>query len=179
MGCNNSKVIIPSIPVLGLCDSGKTSIIYYISKGKFKNAHQTLSVQTTKVSHNDKKINLLDVPGRDCSYWSRYYSRSSAFIFVVDGANPKETELFIEYAKLALNNINVQKLPILFYINKVNDEEGEKVKETLSSKLDLEHKNLTFQFSICDPKTGKGILEGYNWIIGTQAVSDSTKTPLL
>ena len=178
MGCGHSKINLPTVPVLGLCDSGKTSIIFYISNKKFKSFRQTLSVQATTVTCNGKKVELLDVPGRSCSYWSRYYSRSLGIIFVVDGSNPDETDLFVEYVRLALNNSEVQKMPLLIYINKVDDSDGQKVQELLSTKLDLEHKNINMQFSVCDPQTGKGIMESFNWLIGTSD-SNTTKAPLI
>ena len=181
MGCNYSKENLPSIPVLGLIDAGKTSIIYYILHKTFRNVHQTLDTQTSTASYKGQKVNLLDVPGRDCSYWSRYYSNSIGIIFVVDGTNKTDTDLFIEYVRLALTNNEVQKVPILFYINKCTEEEGNKIQELLKEKLQLNQKNIKFSCINCNPKTGHGIFDGFEWLMNniTENNPKTSKTPLI
>lgn len=169
MGCSescSSGQELPALAFLGLCDAGKSTIIGYIQHKTFRLTHPTLGAEMNSVVYRDMRFEVWDVSGRDCSYWSRYYQFAVAIVFVVDGQNKEDLDLFVEYAKLALANLNVQKNPILVYINKVNEEEGTAVCNTLKEKLDISHKNLNINFQICDPKTGKGVMDGFDWIMG-------------
>ena len=157
---------LPTLTFLGLCDSGKSTIIAYIEHRAFRLTHPTLGFERTTLIYQDKRVEVWDVSGRDCSYWSRYYYSSSGIVFVVDGTNLKDMDLFVEYARLALANKEVQKTPILIYINKVWDEENQNICQTLSNKLELQTRNLNIRIQPCDPKIGKGVIEGFNWLMG-------------
>lgn len=162
-GCCEEK--LPAVTFLGLCDAGKTTIIAYLEHHAFRITHPTLGFDRSDVVYQDKRVDIWDVSGRDCAYWSRYYYSSSGIIFVVDGTNLKDADLFVEYARLALANKEVQKVPILIFVNKLWGEENEQFCLSLATKLELNQRNLNVKIQLCDPKLGKGIFEGFNWMM--------------
>lgn len=164
MGCCISHQDLPALAFLGLCDSGKSTIIAYIQHHVFRLTHPTLGVQISTAVYQDRRVEIWDVSGRDCSYWSRYYNYASGIVFVVDASNEKDLETFVDYAKQALENKDVQKIPILIYMNKLEPENNDNFTHILSEKLDLSTKDLCINLVACDPKNGKGITEGFKWI---------------
>jgi small GTP-binding protein len=163
--CSCFEETNPTVTFLGLCDSGKTTIIEYIEHRAFRLTHPTLGFERSNVVYQDKRVDIWDVSGRDCAYWSRYYYSSSGIVFVLDGTNLKDVDLFVEYVKLALANKVVQKVPILIFVNKIWGEENEPFCQTLAAKLELKQRDLNVKIQMCDPKIGKGVSEGFSWIM--------------
>ncbi|EAX89903.1 small GTP-binding protein, putative [Trichomonas vaginalis G3] len=165
MGCFNSTAQLPALAFLGLCDSGKSTIIAYIEHQVFRLTHPTLGVEISTAIFQDQRVEIWDVSGRDCSYWSKYYNSASGIVFVVDSSNEKDFNSFIDHAKQTLSNPIVQKLPVLIYVNRSQPDTLEKFKEELTEKLELKQSGITYQLMPCDPKTGKGVNEGFDWIM--------------
>lgn len=149
----------------GLCDSGKTTIVNYIEHSAYRLAHPTLGVQISTAIYQDQRVEIWDVSGRDCAYWSKYYSVAHGIIFVIDGTKLDELDSFLEYTKGALENKIVQQLPLLIYINKIWETDENNIESTLETRLELKSKGLNYKIQRCDPKIGKGVMDGYNWIM--------------
>ena len=155
----------PSIVFLGLCDSGKSSIIAYIEYKAFRLTHPTLGVSISSSVYEDSRVEIWDVSGRDCSFWSKYYAFPSGMAFVIDGLREDLLDTFVSHAKNALENDHVQTIPILIYINRYHGD-GTEIVNNIKDKLDLNLRpGLCIHFQLCDVKSGKGVLEGYNWLM--------------
>ncbi|EAX94696.1 ADP-ribosylation factor, putative [Trichomonas vaginalis G3] len=168
MGCFNSccKPHSNALLFLGLCDSGKTTIASYIEHSAFRVSHPTLGVQITNAVYQDQRVEIWDVSGRDVAYWSRYYSIASGIIFVIDGLNLNDLDLILQYMTQSLARPDVRHLPILIYCNKIWDSDPNNVKHIIEAKLELNNRGLNYQIQPCDPKIGKGVLEGFYWLMG-------------
>ena len=162
--CCSCGESLPSIVFLGLCDSGKTSIVEYIEYHTFRLTHPTLGVKVSTAIYQDKRIEIWDVSGRDSLFWSNYYHSSSGIVFVLDCSNPSLFDQFFELTNKVLDDKTLEKIPILIYINRILENENEII-NLLNEKLNIKERINTLKIQISEVKNGLVINEGFNCLM--------------
>ena len=71
---------------MGLDNSGKTTLLNYLTKQGYKETRTTPGVNTKSIHIKRNKINLYDLGGYKPirEYWKYYYENVDALIYVVD-----------------------------------------------------------------------------------------------
>lgn len=164
MGCCCSTDSLTLI-FLGLCDSGKSTIIGQIEYHSFRVTNPTIGKEESLSTYRDKQVEIWDISGREIDNWLDYSKDSDGIIFVIDARNRKELQTFVNCSNQVLNAEDSNHRPILFYINWASAEHAISEDE-LRSKLNIESRsNIDIYFQECNAKTGEGIIEGYNWLM--------------
>lgn len=70
--------------MVGLENSGKTSILYYLKNNKFDNVIPTAGLNIENLYYEKQNYIFFDVSGKVRSLWTHYYENLDALIFVID-----------------------------------------------------------------------------------------------
>ncbi|OAW00232.1 arf/Sar family, other [Puccinia triticina 1-1 BBBD Race 1] len=127
------------ITIIGLQNSGKTSLVNVIMSGQFSDAMvPTVGFNMRKYTKGSVTIKLWDIGGqpRFRSMWERYCRGVTAIVFVVDSSDPKA----IESSKIELQSLitkpELSGIPLLVLGNKNDLEQSMKVQD-LIQQLEL------------------------------------------
>ncbi|KAL9643802.1 hypothetical protein ABK040_013287 [Willaertia magna] len=120
MGSFSSKPKPKRVLLLGLDNSGKTSLLYSLSCGKFAQPIPTIGYNLEILVYKNYELNVFDVGGKQeiRSFWNVYYKGTDAVIFVIDGS---DVSRFDEAKKELLKLVESEHLsdvPYLLFINK-------------------------------------------------------------
>ena len=127
------------IVIIGLDNSGKTSLLHMLKEGQFIQFDQTVSYHIEKFEFEGVQISAFDLGGHESvrSLWKEYIFDATAIIFVVDSADRNR----INEAKLELHSIlndsQFSNVPILIFGNKI-DKAGSLSFPLLREQLELE-----------------------------------------
>ena len=79
------------ILVLGLDNSGKTTILKALSNESIEEITPTKGFNIKNLVHEGFKLNVWDVGGQKAlrTYWPNYYDNTDALVFVIDSADKK------------------------------------------------------------------------------------------
>lgn len=129
MGCiishseDDKSVSVPEkrklkIVMIGLEQSGKTSLLYYLKNGQFTPTQPTVGLNVETIPYQNKLYLLFDVGGKVRSLWSHYYDSLDAIIFVVDASD--KSKLYTVRDELVLLNqqLEFQNVVVLIYFSK-------------------------------------------------------------
>lgn len=149
---------------LGLENSGKTSVLSKLSETRISTAPtQGYSIKTIK--HDDTKISVIDISGHPSfrPYWSKFYARVNAIVYVVDGAdatNIEDTGLLIT---TVLQEPSLSKVPFLLLVNK-QDVPGAMTPRAVFDILNISIRRRFHLVQGCSAKTGEGLKSGFSWL---------------
>jgi small GTP-binding protein len=174
-GTNTSKL---SLLILGIEDSGKSTLLATLGGSKDPNCKPTLGFRPMSLRYSDKvtiKLNDLGGQKRIRGVWENYYHDSHGIIFVLDSSCSKEKfEETISVAKSALGHRFLQGKPLLVICNKKDRPETksvEAVKEHIKCITQSDSQILVIKTSI-HPKLSctnngrdKTINNAIEWII--------------
>mmetsp|Transcript_29145 Transcript_29145/g.34346 ORF Transcript_29145/g.34346 Transcript_29145/m.34346 type:complete len:197 (+) Transcript_29145:17-607(+) len=159
--------------VVGLDNSGKTSVINKINPGKeaTNEVTPTVGLQVEEFAKGNLNFTVYDMSGqsRYRDLWSRYYRDTQAIIFVVDSTDRirmcvAKDEL---WTLLQDNDIRHRDIPILFFANKM-DLSGAMDPVDITDSLELpDIENKSWQIQSSNALTGDGIEEGIEWLAGS------------
>jgi len=161
------------IIVVGLANSGKTTIINWI-KPKKKGSVITETTPTIGYSvenFNKKNFNftIFDMSGQDVyrDLWEKYYQDVQGIIFVLDSA--QKTSFVVAKNELEMllthNDIKGRNIPVLFLANKMDIPGSAATKECVTA-LGLENiTDRSWQINNTDAIQGLGIEEGLKWLM--------------
>lgn len=156
-----------SVLMLGLDNSGKTSILSTISNGDLNSIIPTQGFNVRSFSHEGLKFNLWDLGGHEMirPYWSEHYMKAEALIFVVDSADMRR----LEEVRLVLHQVleapRLQSKPLLVLANKqdlANSLPGDELSEILALH-DIRERDWTIV--PVSARTGEGLLEAFQWLV--------------
>ena len=152
--------------ILGLDSAGKTTILYYIASGQQINTVPTIGFNMEELEHDNVKFKVWDLGGQEAlrPYWSCYYNKTNAVIFVVDSCDKERMNMArAELHKLAAEK-DLQNAVIAIFANK-QDMEGALSSSEISDKLMLHTiKSHTWNIFNTSAVTGKGLDEGMKWV---------------
>ena len=75
--------------VLGMQNSGKTTILYKLSLGEVIVTHPTVGSNVEEVTHENLKMQVWDLGGQEKlrSHWDAYFQGTTAVIYIIDSAD--------------------------------------------------------------------------------------------
>lgn len=161
--------------MLGLDNAGKTTILRALSGEDHENVMPTQGFNVKSIQHENMKLNVWDIGGQQTirTYWSNYFENCDALVYVVDSSDTRRLEeSSLELQDLMKEENGLLHLPILVFANK-QDIEGacsaDDVNMALQVTTEGGHASLGRNICItgCSAKSGHGISEGMEWIIGS------------
>lgn len=160
------------ILILGLDDSGKTSILYKMKLGLPVTTIPTVGFNVQTVSFKKTKFHVWDVGGQDNirPLWRHYYTGTHGLIFVIDSSDrDRVEEARYEFHRIVAER-EMRNAAILVFANK-QDVKGAMKPHQIQEELGLTRirdRNWHVQ-PIC-ALTGDGLYEGLNWLINNRKV---------
>lgn len=155
------------ILMLGLDNSGKTSILKQLSDEDITHVTPTQGFQIKTLIAGGVKLNVWDMGGQRAVrfYWRQYFGEADVVIYVVDGTDQRriieskwELDLLLEEEKIA-------GVPLLIFANK-QDLIGALSALDVAEVLDLsELRDRRWHIQGCSAKTGEGLNEGISWAV--------------
>lgn len=147
------------IVVVGLDNSGKTTIIHSLFNHPIDSISPTFGYYSSLWDYKDTRVQILDVGGQSLfrEYWDSYFDKADGIIYVYDLSQEDSAP----YLEEILRNVDI---PILVFGNKM-DLVGE------SEDLAVESGDLVGQCSgrvnhfICSGTKRINLEEGMDWLI--------------
>jgi len=153
--------------VLGLDNSGKTTILRKLSDEDISHIMPTQGFNVKSLMHDGFKLNVWDIGGQKSirPYWRNYYDQTDALIYVIDSADTRRVEeTGIELQQL-LDEERLSSIPLLIMANK-QDLISALSPAELTEKLGLDAiRERIWQILPCSAKDGDGLQEGMEWIV--------------
>ena len=89
----------PNILILGLDDSGKTTLLNYLLNQDVKDVKPTLGVNSQTINFCGITLNVYDLGGQKAirEYWQYYYENIDGLIYVIDASEEKEWKNVMNY----------------------------------------------------------------------------------
>ena len=108
------------VVMIGLDNSGKTSILYQYKLKEFITTAPTTAFNVETIKMRRTRLSIWDAGGTESirPLWQTYSRQADGIIFVVDSTDRKRLEEVKEELVIALNSCKKEKVPILFYANK-------------------------------------------------------------
>lgn len=169
------------VALLGVDSAGKSSILewlkHYYSLSKPQNDRPmmldkvipTVGLNVAKLHISSERLLTWDLGGAASlrSIWDRYVDEAEALIWVVDSSNRAQMDDSRTCLKKLVERPNLRNSPLLVFANKQDiDDAMDPVKISLALDLlpDAELRPQCIQ--PCSARTGEGIQEGLEWLIG-------------
>lgn len=153
--------------VLGLDNSGKTTILKKLSDEDISQISPTQGFNIKSLIHEGFKLNVWDIGGQKSirPYWRNYYDQTDALIYVIDSADKKRIEeTGIELQQL-LDEEKLADSPLLIMANK-QDLVSAMSLEEIDEELKLSSiRGRTWKILPCSAKTGEGLKEAMEWLV--------------
>lgn len=108
------------ILVLGLDNSGKTTILKAMSEEDISTIMPTQGFNIKSLSQDGFKLNVWDIGGQKAirPYWKNYYENTDALIYVVDSSDEQRISECYDELKSLMEEADLSKVPLLVYANK-------------------------------------------------------------
>eukprot|EP00605_Chrysophyceae_sp_TOSAG23-4_P001298 GSChrysophyteH1.ASY1.ANO1.1412.1 assembled CDS len=128
--------------VLGLDNSGKTTILKKLSDEDITHIMPTQGFNIKSLMRDGFKLNVWDIGGQKSirPYWRNYYDQTDALIYVIDSADRRRMEE---------SGVELQQL----------------LDEERLSHVPLMLRDRTWQILPCSAKTGEGLQDAMEWIV--------------
>ena len=158
------------ILMVGLDNSGKTSILYQLQIGDLVNTIPTIGFNIEAIKYKGLNISIWDIGGNNIIYqnnvrklWKHYYQNIDGFIFVIDSNDKERFKQSREALSLLIFNDEVKNIPLLVLANK-QDLPMAYLPIKIIEILDMEKiKNNKWLVQGTSAINGKGIKEGFDW----------------
>jgi len=155
------------ILMLGLDNSGKTSILKRLSDEDITHIMPTQGFNIKSLLHEGFKLNVWDIGGQKTirPYWKNYFENTDALIYVVDSSDRRRLEEAAMELSELLEEDKLSGIPVLIFCNKqdlISAVPAEEVVETMGL-MDL--KDRAWQIQASSAKTGVGLQEGMEWTV--------------
>lgn len=155
------------IVVLGLDNSGKTTILKRLSDEDISTIMPTQGFNVKSLVHNGLTLNVWDIGGQKSirPYWRNYFDHTDALVYVIDSTDQKRMEeTGIELDQL-VSEEKLENVPILIYANKqdlMNAHDAEEISEGLNL---VSITDRPWHIQACSAKTGEGLKDGMEWVM--------------
>jgi len=156
------------ILVLGLDNSGKTTILKKLSDEDITHIMPTQGFNVKSLMHEGFKLNVWDIGGQKMirPYWRNYFDSCDALIYVIDSADRRRLEeTGVELSQL-LEEDKLAEVPVLVFANKqdlMNAIPASEISETLNLHM---IRDRVWSIQPASAKTGEGLQEGMEWVVG-------------
>eukprot|EP01036_Dinobryon_divergens_P029835 gene29835-38993_t len=154
------------ILVLGLDNSGKTTILKKLSDEDISQIMPTQGFNIKTLVHDNFKLNVWDVGGQKSirPYWKNYFDQTDALVYVIDAADKKRLEETGIELKALLEDEKLQNVPVLVFANK-SDLVSALSPDEISEELGLSKLRVTWTILPCSAKDGTGLKDGMEWLV--------------
>lgn len=167
----SKKHVEANIIIVGLNNSGKSSVINHFKQDEDKSPTETIvptvGFNVEKFKNHNVGFTAFDMSGqgRYRDLWEHYYKECSGIIFVIDSSDKLRLVVVKEELVMLLQHPDIasKRIPILFYANKMD------LRDSLSSVKIASGLNLDRimdkPWHICasNAVTGEGLQEGVEW----------------
>eukprot|EP00928_Gymnodinium_smaydae_P090505 TRINITY_DN742_c0_g1_i10.p2 TRINITY_DN742_c0_g1~~TRINITY_DN742_c0_g1_i10.p2 ORF type:complete len:182 (+),score=61.22 TRINITY_DN742_c0_g1_i10:98-643(+) len=159
------------ILVLGLDNAGKTTILKKLSEEDISHIMPTQGFNIKSLTHEGFKLNVWDIGGQKTirPYWSNYFESTDALVYVIDSSDRRRLEESGSELSELLAEDKLGGIPLLIFANKqdlLQAVPADEISETL--KLH-EIKDRTWTIQACSGKSGDGLQDGMEWMVGEVA----------
>uniref|UniRef100_A0A0K0F582 ADP-ribosylation factor-like protein 6 n=1 Tax=Strongyloides venezuelensis TaxID=75913 RepID=A0A0K0F582_STRVS len=159
-----------NILVLGLDNSGKTTILNHLKEPESQNVTivPTVGYSTEKFTNANFTFTAFDMSGQSKyrNLWEMYYKNIQGIIFVVDSADRLRVAVARDELWILLDHKDImhKKIPILIFSNKVDEKEALTSSE-ISQSLGLDLiRSRNWHIESCCALTGDGLEAGVTWL---------------
>ena len=154
--------------ILGLDNAGKTTVLYQMQFGDSKITVPTLGFNVETVQYQNLTFQMWDLGGQSelRPYWRCYFPKTNAIVFVIDSTDKERLNIVKQELFLLIQEEDLQGVPITILANKQDLEEA--LSEIQISEIIglSEIKNNQWAIFKTVAKTGKGLEDAFNWLIG-------------
>lgn len=178
--------------MLGLDNSGKTTILKKLSDEDITQIMPTQGFNIKSLMHDNFKLNVWDIGGkrfvlhwtfliqkhsfflfsRWCigqksirPYWRNYYDQTDALIYVIDSADRRRVEETGVELQQLLDEEKLSHVPVLILANK-QDLLNALSPAEITAELGLnEVRDRSWNILPCSARTGEGLQEGMEWLV--------------
>ncbi|WJX89857.1 ADP-ribosylation factor-like protein 2, variant 2 [Trifolium repens] len=156
------------ILMVGLDNSGKTTIVLKINGEDTSVISPTLGFNIKTITYQKYTLNIWDVGGQKTirSYWRNYFEQTDGLVWVVDSSDLRR----LDDCKMELDNLlkeeRLSGSSLLILANK-QDIKGALAPAEIAKVLNLEAMDKSRHWMIvgCSAYTGEGLLEGFDWLV--------------
>jgi len=161
------------ILLIGLDNSGKTTILNFIKSKTFVQTEPTVGLNIETIIIKNFEFLIFDVGGKVRTLWSHYYENLSAIIFAIDSTDrPRLWEIREELKKIN-QELKYQAIPALIFYNKQDlPEKVIEFSELIDSTGIKEILDMDVIVQKCSAKTGEGLYEGLDKLCSFLLVSE-------
>jgi len=155
------------ILVLGLDNSGKTTILKKLSEEDISHIMPTQGFNIKSLVHDGFKLNVWDIGGQKTirPYWSNYFDSSDSLIYVIDSSDRRRLEESGSELNELLQEDKLANIPLLIFANKQDLIQALPAEE-ISESLSLHNiRDRTWTIQACSAKEGEGLQEGLEWLV--------------
>lgn len=155
------------ILVLGLDNSGKTTILKKLSDEDIEHIMPTQGFNIKSVVHDGFKLNVWDIGGQKTirPYWKNYYDNTDALVYVIDSADKRRLDEAGSELSSLLDEEKLSGVPLLVFANKQDLISAMSAGE-ITTSLQLDNiRGRTWQIQACSAKTGEGLQAGMEWLV--------------
>jgi len=157
--------------MLGLDNSGKTSILKRLSDEDITHIMPTQGFNIKSLLHEGFKLNVWDIGGQKTirPYWKNYFENTDALIYVVDSSDRRRLEEAGEELAELLVEDKLGGVPLLVFANKQDLISAVPQEEIVEALALMSIKDRDYQIQCCSAKNGTGLEEGMQWVVKTSA----------
>merc|ERR1711924_554563 len=120
------------------------------------------------MGHEGFKLNVWDIGGQKTirQYWSNYFDSCDLLCYVIDSSDTRRLEESGQELRELLAEDKLGGVPLLVFANKqdlLNATPADEITEALALGSIADR---TWTIQACSAKTGDGLQEGMEWIVG-------------
>jgi ADP-ribosylation factor-like protein 3 len=157
------------ILILGLDNSGKTSILKKLSDEDISHIMPTQGFNIKSIQQAGFKLNVWDIGGQRAirPYWRHYFDNADVLVFVIDSADKRRLEEAGAELDQLLEEEKLAGVPLLVFANK-QDLMGAATPQEIAELLRLHGlRDRIWQIQACSAKSGSGLQDGMDWLVRT------------
>jgi len=162
------------ILVIGLDNSGKTTLINYLKPKKAVSSAETvptIGLNTEEFAKNGVQFTAFDMSGQNRyrNLWEHYFKDAEAIVFVVDSTDrirfvvaKNELDAILESPELSK-----RKVPVLFFANKMDMPAAATPMEVVQALSLDQLQDRPWTIAPSNALSGHGVEEGMTWLVKT------------
>jgi small GTP-binding protein len=156
----------PSIVMLGLDESGKTTALYQLKLGESVVTIPTIGFNIETIDHKGFNLNIFDVGGqrRIRTFWRHYLMKKRDLIFVVDSNDIGRIDEARDELQKLLQEKELEDAVLLVYANKQDLPNAIKPQELVGRLKLNEVTERAWKVQGASATTGDGLCEGLDWL---------------
>ncbi|XP_002130365.2 uncharacterized protein LOC100179959 [Ciona intestinalis] len=157
-----------TVLMLGLKNSGKTTILYKLSTGKKILSVPTFGFNMEILPFNDIELDVMDVGGGEkmVPLWKHYLITAAAIIYVLDCNDWRRMNENKELLEDILSRPERKGVPLLVIVNKAENMTQPMTSGDLQEILDLNSntRGRKYKVQLVSAETGTGMVEAFTWL---------------